>query len=489
MIESMRAFGYSLSTAVADLIDNSITAGAKRVWVHFEWRGADSHATVTDDGRGMSESTLREAMRLGGRSPLERRDENDLGRFSMGLKTASLSQCRRLTVASRVRSAATAVRCWDLDYLGRPEVDGWHLLRRAAHGSEERLRAIDELDSGTVVLWELLDRVVGNAESTDESAHNRFLRAIREVEEYLSMVFHRFISGSTPALRIFLNTADDERPVQPWDPFLGGHPATIATPEESIALPEGIVRVQGFVLPHKDRLEPEVHRLAAGPTGWNSQQGFYVYRNTRLLVPGSWLGLGSPRSWTKEEHYKLARIRIDIPNTMDSTWQIDVKKSTARPPATIRGRLKNLADRVRKQAREVYAHRGSYGARTRKEELTRLWRSTTRQGLRCYRIERKHPLVKAALAIDQDKRIDTILRLLEETVPVQQIWLDAAEQPENQAAPFENVADSEVRHAIEQVYRVLVEQEGISPEAAKQYLGSMEAFRDHQAIIVVLGES
>jgi len=488
MIESMRAFGYSLPTAIADLIDNSITAGACRVWVHFEWNGRDSFVTISDDGSGMTEERLRDAMRLGSRSPLEQRDQNDLGRFSIGLKTASLSQCRRLTVASWVNGHDAAIRCWDLDYLSQPGVDGWNLLRRAASGSERRLEPAKKTRSGTVVLWELLDRVVGDAEVSDAAAQNRFLQAVRGVEEHLAMVFHRYIAGSSPALRIYLNTDDDANHVQPWDPFLEGHVATISTPEEVLSLPEGTVRVRGFVLPHKDRLDPQVHRTAAGSAGWNSQQGFYVYRNRRLLVPGSWLGLGSPRSWTKEEHYKLARIQMDIPNTMDAAWQIDVRKSTARPPNSIRNRLRGLADAVRKQAREIYAHRGSYGPRSRSEILTRLWQSATRQGLRCYRIDRRHPLVTTAMELDQDHCISNLLRLLEETVPVQQIWLDAAEQPEDHAAPFEQVADSDVRRAIEHTYEALVAHERLSPRAAKDYLMGMEAFRDHQAIITALDD-
>lgn len=338
------------------------------------------------------------------------------------------------------------------------------------------------------MLWELLDRVVGDAEVSDRAAQNRFLRAVRDVEEHLAMVFHRYISGPSPALRIYLNTDDDTKHIQPWDPFLEGHPATLWMPEETLAMPEGTVRVRGFILPHKDRLDPHVHHTAAGPSGWNSQQGFYVYRNRRLLVPGSWLGLGSPRSWTKEEHYKLARIRIDIPNTMDAAWQIDVRKSTARPPNLIRNRLRGLADVVRKQAREVYAHRGDYGPRSRADTLARLWKSTTRNDLRCYRIDRRHPLVTAALELDQDHRIGNLLRLLEETVPVQQIWLDAAEKPENHAAPFEQVADSDVRSAIEHTYQALVTHEGLSPEAARDYLAGMEAFRDHQAVIAALDD-
>ena len=373
IVESLRAIGYSLPTAIADLVDNSITAGAQNVWLRFAWDGADSVVSITDDGDGMSEKELTEAMRPGALGPLDKRAENDLGRFGLGLKTASFSQCRRLTVASSSRSDGMAVRRWDLDYVVKH--DEWRLLKSPAAGSQQRLSALDVMDHGTVVLWECLDRVVGDAKPDNELVHDHFLRAIEDVKLHLEMVFHRFLSGIQPALAIYLNGTDEESRLRPWDPFLEDHPATYSTPVDPISFGGGTVYLEGFVLPHKELLGEEGHRRAAGPAGWNAQQGFYVYRNRRLVVAGSWLGLGADRPWTKEEHYKLARIRVDIPNTMDLAWRLDVKKSSAYPPSQLRPRLKALAGDVRKQAREVFAHRGKSKASPSTKPIERIWRS------------------------------------------------------------------------------------------------------------------
>ena len=140
MVESMRAYGYTLSTAIADLVDNSIAAKCKNVWLSFEWGGQNSWISVTDDGKGMSEKVLVNAMRLGSLSPLEERDPSDLGRFGLGLKTASFSQARRLTVISRTRSVQESIRRWDLDHLAQPEVKGWQLLRTLHRESGEASR-------------------------------------------------------------------------------------------------------------------------------------------------------------------------------------------------------------------------------------------------------------------------------------------------------------------------------------------------------------
>src|SRR4051794_3158509 len=150
MIESMRAFGYSPATAIADLVDNSITAGARTIDVRLHWAGTASWGSIADDGHGMSETGLRSAMTLGSRSPRDDRAADDLGRFGLGLKTASFSQCRSLTVASRTAATGINVRRWDLDEVAR--TGEWRLLTTPPPGDADGLRFIGD-DSGTVVLW------------------------------------------------------------------------------------------------------------------------------------------------------------------------------------------------------------------------------------------------------------------------------------------------------------------------------------------------
>src|SRR5581483_11959382 len=168
LIESLRAFGYTPQAAIADLIDNSITAGAKNIWVSFTWNGADSYVRVRDDGKGMTPVELVSAMRAGSQSPLKQRHRKDLGRFGLGLKTASFSQCRVLTVSSKTSGSSITTKRWDLDYVGR--VSELRLLHGPASGSEQRISEINEQECGTVVLWENMDRIVGNAKVDDQKA-------------------------------------------------------------------------------------------------------------------------------------------------------------------------------------------------------------------------------------------------------------------------------------------------------------------------------
>jgi hypothetical protein len=479
LIESLRSVGYSLPTAIADIVDNSITAESKNIWLHFHWDGTNSHISITDDGHGMSEEELHEAMRPGSRSPLDERAPADLGRFGLGLKTASFSQCRKLTVISRRTGDPHVTRTWDLDYV--IQHNEWRLLKNV-EPEAKHTALIDKMQTGTMVVWTNLDRLTQGENTGDAAAHRRFNDSIDNVRQHLAMTFHRFLEDGS--IKIHLN----ERPVAPWNPFLEGTTSTDPSPEELIPFGKSIIRFKGFVLPHKDMLSPEAFAAAAGPAGWNAHQGFYVYRNKRLLVPGDWLRLGRPNPWTKAEHYNLARIRIDIPNGTDNDWQLDVKKSTARPPALIRGRLTELADTIRTRARSVFVHRGRYGTRISPvDDFERPWESATRGDKRVYRISRTHPAVKLVLqtAKTHAAEIESMLRVLEETVPVQQIWLDVAEQTVDTSVPYDGIDFAVLRADMRRTYEFLL-QSGINDPTAKANLRNIEPYNRYPQLIAEL---
>jgi hypothetical protein len=477
MIEALRGLGYTAATALADIIDNSLAAGSDQVDIQFSWAGTASTITVLDNGVGMDEKELDLAMRLGEKSPLDSRGAHDLGRFGLGLKTASFSQCRRLTVASRKDGETHCLR-WDLDVLAASADGGWHLLEGAAPGSESRLATLDA-GRGTLVLWENLDRIV-----TPGFGEQDFLDLIDRVEQHLAMVFHRFLAGAKPRLRLGING----RSVAPWEPFLISHPATWSSPVERIAAGDRAVDAQCHVLPHKDRLDERQHELAAGPNGWTAQQGFYVYRNQRLLVAGSWLGLGKGRSWTKEEAYRLARIRLDIPNSADTEWKIDIRKSMARPPVAMRERLIRLAEDTRERARRVFAHRGQPIRTGKGDPLVHAWVAEHFKGGVRYRIDREHPAVKAVLdeAGELAPQIRAMLRVVEETIPVQRIWLDTTEGRETPRTGFAGEPSAEVAAVLAVMHRNMVLRKGLSPARARERLLGAEPFNHHPDLVAAL---
>lgn len=478
MIEALRGLGYSTGTALADIVDNSLAANAANVSIRFVWRDGTASVAVEDDGDGMSDGELERAMRLGDRSPLDERAPQDLGRFGLGLKTASFSQCRRLTVASRKNGEASCLR-WDLDVLAASGDDGWRLLEGPAEESAQLVDSIDSREHGTVVLWEQLDRVV-----TAGFREQDFLDLIDGVERHLAMVFHRFIAGSRPTLSLLINS----RAVQPWDPFLSENSATWSSPPDHVGSPGGAVEVQCHVLPHKDRLAAGEYEQAAGPHGWTAQQGFYIYRNRRLLVAGSWLGLGRGRSWTKEEAHRLARIRVDLPNTADFSWKLDIRKSTARPPVEVRERLMRLAEDTRERARRVFAHRGQAVVSGRRDAIVQAWRVEHFAGGIRYRIDESHEAVKAVLndAGPLRDRLITMLRIVEATLPVQRIWLDTAESQETPRTGFAGQPNEEVTAILLVMYRNMVLRRGMDPELAREQLLRTEPFHQHPELVIGL---
>lgn len=478
MIQSLRAFGYDLPTAIADLIDNSISADAKNVWLEFLWSGPASCIAIIDDGRGMNTDMLKNAMRPGSTSPLTERDAKDLGRFGLGLKTASFSQCKGLTVASRHEGGDIAIRRWDLDYVTR--VGQWRLLHDRTPRTGQFLRQLDGKKSGTLVLWEAMDRVAGGTHVDSEEDQGRFLHQAEEVRQHIAMVFHRFLTGPR-ALKIFLNS----QAVKPWDPFLSGETATQVLTEEAHALFGNKIVVRPYVLPHHSKISPQAYHGAEGPRGWNAQQGFYVYRNRRLLAAGDWLNLHGLR---KEEHYKLARIQLDIPNSMDAAWEIDVKKSRAIPPPGIRAKLLHIAKATRQAASGIYRHRGSrltHGA----GPVTPLWGKKVLHGQISYEISREHPLVMDLLSMNHmvKRKVEALLALAEATIPVPLITMDASEHPDRHARPFEGKDEAKVRGILQETYQVL-RRNGVSKTDARFRLASLEPFPQYPHLLASLDE-
>jgi hypothetical protein len=471
LIESLRAFGYSPETAVADLIDNSLSAGATEVEVHFHWDGVDSWIAVSDDGRGMTESELREAMRPGTTNPLSNRRSDDLGRFGLGLKTASFSQCRHLVVASAAVPGEYATRTWDLDRIG---VTGQWQLLTSADGVVAGIR--DQLlpgGRGTVVLWRHLDRLVDRRNPAGELTERHFYRVADQVRNHLSVIFHRYLRGpGRVAIKV------NGRPLKPWDPFLQDSSATQVLGDEHLEYREERIRVRSFVLPHVSRMAPDDHRSGGGARGWTSQQGYYVYRNRRLIVSGDWLGLGS-----RDEVTKLARIQLDLPNTMDQDWQIDVRKSVARPPASLLPQLKRIAEVARRGSIQVYRHRGKVLERSAGSDLVFAWEQVLRGGRVSYRINRAHPFVSHLARCGGDAAsIEDLLRIVEETVPVPLILLDHAGGQSRQLDPFEECPEEKIRPVILGMVEAL-RREGLDERGIAVKLSNTEPFRNYPFLI------
>jgi hypothetical protein len=475
MIETLRAYGYHLETSIADIIDNSISADANNVCVDCSWDGENSIIAIKDDGCGMTEEVLKNAMRPGSTNPLQERNPKDLGRFGLGLKTASFSQCRKLTVGSKTENTDIAIRCWDLDYVNLK--NEWRLVRLKDEDIPEIFSGLNDMKSGTIVLWEKIDRLTKGTDSGNVKHKDHFFEQLDIVRDHLAMVFHRFLEKPA-GLKIFLN----EKPVKPWDPFLRNHPSTQHLPLSHITYCNRKISVKPFILPHRSKLDDKTYDFAGGPGGWNERQGFYLYRNERLIVPGDWLGLvfkkGQPIR--KEQHTKLARILVDIPNSFDGDWKIDVKKSVARPPNSIREDFQRIARLTIEHAISVYRFRGKVAERNSESSFTFPWSTSVVHGVYHYSINREYPLVRDIIrnSGEAGKKIEAMFRIIEETVPVPLIILNGSNNPDKIQRPFEDSPSEELKTVLGEIWDSLINS-GIQQETAKTRLMHMEPFSDY----------
>lgn len=426
LMESLRDIGYSMDTALADIMDNSITALASNIHIRASWNNGKPWIAVIDDGCGMSKKELIDAMRFGSTSPLAIRKEDDLGRFGLGLKTASISQCRCLQVISKKKLEITACE-WDLDRIS--DDNGQWLLGVISENSildypilnKLFMESLSKQKSGTIVLWKRIDRV--EQEESKVEGERLFNQILSETRHHLELVFHRFLSPIPGKKRthIFLN--GDE--LTAFNPFNPHNLATQELPEQKIFIEGHVIVVQPYVLPHHNKVSLSEYKAYEGPGGYLHNQGFYIYRNRRLIIKGTWF-----RLIKKEELNKLIRIRVDIPNTLDHLWKIDVKKSNAFPPENIRKELKQIISKIEVAGRKVYKQRGHKYSMDTKEPF---WYRIVKSGIVSYEINQEHFLFKQIInSLDDTQKLHfkDLITMFEQSFPRDLFYADIADNPE-----------------------------------------------------------
>ena len=439
LIEGLRDIGYSLETAISDIIDNSITAGANQIQIHTDAIANDPFIAIVDDGTGMSEEELVAAMRPGSRNPLATRDEPDLGRFGLGLKSASFSQCRRLTVVSR-KAGKTSVAVWDLDDVA--ERNDWSVELLDDHSG---IPVLDQLGAaGTLVLWQKLDRLTGGFSTNSARRAEVINQRIAETERHLRLVFHRFLEDSKP-LRIFLNG----RALRSLDPFASKSGATILDPEERLGLTNGDLEIQSVTLPHHKQMTTSDWEDIAGPEGHLKSQGFYLYRGRRLILHGTWFGL-----CRQSELTKLSRVRIDIPNSMDADWKIDVKKSSAQLPPVVRDRLRKVIERIQDGSKRTYRKRGQ---KLVDQERLPMWHRIQADGQIRYRPNAEHPAFASFadnLSPERQRAFFNCIAMVGASLPIETLHADMAGMPEQIVA--DRVDEDTLVQAVQSTLKVLL---------------------------------
>ncbi len=421
---SLRSMGYSFESAVADVVDNSISAHAQNVRILFPTSPMDELALgILDDGDGMTSDVLFEAMRYGCLSAEKERTEEDLGRFGMGMKSASLSQCRRLTVVSYEGKKLNGFT-WDYNHI--IETQDW-MIQELNPTEIEALPYIQKLkdqESGTIVVWQDFD-VLSN--SSGGQVYSTLVDLRSSLESTLALIYHRYLSGvGTFRLHIYINELD----IKPLDPFLEQHPKTTIKKEIELDIldssgVERMIRIRPFILPFVTELKEKDKQLIGGIENLRAKQGFYVYRNKRLIIWGTWFGMKQRAELTKN-----TRIRVDIPNSLDDIWSIDIKKQQATIPKQILHRLKKAVE----EALEFSVRQQTYRGRTEKanENIDYIWdRKRGRNNTFFYQINRESKLfqfVREKMSEEDYGYLEMLLTEIENNLPIQTLYVDKSNE-------------------------------------------------------------
>lgn len=390
VIQALRSIGYNASTAIADLVDNSLDAKASTIKINFTYNDTNGMITINDNGFGMTEDMLQIAMSIGSKDPREHRRANELGRFGMGLKTASFSLGKRLSVLTK-KDGAYFERCWDLDHVSK--CNEWQLFTRIPEEIKLKMGEIKE-ENGTIVCIDKLDRFMGVGRKR-RLKETSFYNKVSRINRHLEFVFHSILEKKEVSLLI------NGKEIEPWDPFMRYHSNTMEGEMQILRINDNRIKVQYFILPHASHLTESEYKKAGGYKGWRDHQGLYIYRENRLLYFGDWMGL-----FPKDAASQLARVRIDLPNAADSDWQVDIKKSGINLPEDAKRRLEAISSIARKVSRDMFYFRTQSGPRNPSiKGSLNTWEQSGNEDGPQFILNRNHPILSELLKNLDDEHV------------------------------------------------------------------------------------
>lgn len=354
LFDILASAGHRLPSAVADLVDNSISAGATAIDIKFpNPNDGGRWMSIRDNGHGMTPDELGKAMRVGNRRTYDR---SDLGKFGYGLKGASWSQSDCMTVVTKRSDSAIAIMTWDKDHLAR--TGKWEVLTDPVN--EKYAPEVVIPETGTVVL---LTKMRPPAEMATAKNIDPYTVEVTSIREHLELVFHRYLEGVAKGqakVTISLNGV----PLIANNPM--GHVLTRPYETRTIVLHEAVpekravMSVRAYITPNED--EVERHHSAEGPEAarvardrislygrWNETQGLYFYRLDRLIKWGGWEGI-----FAMDEKTKLLRVAIDFDRSADDSLQVNISKQEIKLPVTVSEYIGEIVKVPRADARNRY---------------------------------------------------------------------------------------------------------------------------------------
>lgn len=415
LINGIRSMGYTFSTALADIIDNSITAGAKQIDVNFDPLDKNPYLCILDNGDGMSRKDLENAMTFGTNRDERVESMADLGRFGLGLKTASLSQCTELIVVSKKNGSISALS-YNLEIINKTNEWAVKIFNDDEILSLPEFSRFDKYYSGTMVIWRNFDKI----ESMTNAFEYTFRKIIDDAIKHISLIFHMFYLD----IDILFNGVK----VPKRDPFLtGAHGRTQKGRKTIVGRSGAEINITPYSLPYLKTLTSEEKSLLGDPKSVHDEQGFYIYRNRRLIIWGTWLKLGF-----RSELNKLARVKVEIPSVLDKEWALDVKKSSATIPEYIKEQIRIAVEDSILRSTRVFRHKGL----KEQHNTYPVWLRTNdrKNNTVSYQINvENNTIIKnlyESLDEKQKKLFDEILKQIESFLPRHQLHIDQIDELE-----------------------------------------------------------
>lgn len=437
LMNSMRSIGYTFKTALADIVDNSISAGAKNIYINVPINDSELFVSVLDDGRGMTRNELFNAMKYGSDREYS---SSDLGRFGLGLKSASLSQCRILTVISKNGSDISGFQ-WNLDLVLKDKKWDCIELDETEISGTPMADVLINLPMGTLVVWQNFDIAY---KKSNGRVREYLSDEMAEAEKHLCLVFHRFLSNRFKPLNIFINNDA----LIPLDPFLEDHAKTDSKKVSELTINDSVIKIQPYILPHmSDLTEADITKLG-GIDSLRSDQGFYIYRNDRLIIYGKWFRLSS--TGVLPEILKYGRIKVDIPNSLDDIWDIDIKKQNATIPRQVMNQLKKVVSDVCARSKDKTTKRVRLSL---ERDDNKIWnKSLNKQKKERFYINKESAFIRRFLDDFDDKDRNKILNFIDAisvSIPYDDIYNSICNK-NNATEPEEDQIDAIVMEGVAQ---------------------------------------
>lgn len=398
IIGTLSHSGYKIDTSIADLLDNSIAHNAHNIDIIFNFNDANIDnwsVEIIDDGDGMDSQTLSNAFIMGERSLKDKRDSSDHGRYSVGMKTASIAQANYLLVVSKMRNKTFTAKAMDMDYLN--DTKKWKGYD--FDGNEEYAYVIE--DHGTNVTWKkikFIDRTLPY-----DLAKKDLYSKMDLVSNYLGMVFHRFIEDGSLTINI------QGRKIKAWNPFFQSNLKT----KKVDTYKDEWITTNTYILPSKEELnEDEFLEMSRGDS--LSHQGFYVYRNRRMILAGGWLNLKNCKP-----HQKLnsLRISIDFDSKLDEYFDVGFTKSTIDFPKNITDKLENIVKIGKQKASENLKQKARTHIKPGTTSKSEIWITKNTNNKTVCDINLSHPLIKEYTKGMDPKNINKLFKLIAGSIP------------------------------------------------------------------------